>query len=434
MKAWSNLLLALDHELGKETVDRWLRTLKILKFDAGNLYLDGEDTFHIHWFNEYVLPLLPKKFVTLRGKPIRVHLSIKGAPCEKKRKEEAVQEEAFRADPLEPHATFEETLTPSEKNLPYALLSELTQNKLSLGTYNPIYIHGPKGSGKSHLLMATAHALKSSGKSVFYVNAATFTDHVIRAFRSTSLHAFRKTYRAIEILLIDDVHLLSRKTTTQEELFHTFNRLHTAECQIILSSSCPPPMLEEIEQRLVSRFEWGITLALPPPSIKERTLILRERAKGLDFPLSEELEKFLTSTFSNLHSLIEALVALALRLPHGQHAPDLEIGRFYLKDLIEKEQEVFLTPEKLLKIVAHFFGIKTEDLSGRAQHKECALPRQIAMYFCREKLNLPYLKIGRLFSRDHSTVITSVKRIKKGIEKKEEGITLPLQELRKQLN
>ncbi len=433
MKAWNELLSILDQKLGKTTVDKWLRTLKVVKFDAGNLYLDAADTFQINWFKEYATPYLSKYLLTSSGKEIKIHFLIQGEkyPPKKEKKEEELC--FFQPDPLETHATFEEFVRETEENLPFNILTELVDQSLPLGNYNPIYIHGPMGSGKSHLLMASAKALQKKGKRCFYVRADTFTEHVIRAFRSASLQEFRKTYRDIEVLIIDDVHLLSRKIATQEELFHTFNRLHTSGFQIILGSAAPPRMLEEIEERLISRFEWGITLSISPPSDKERAKILEMRASLLQLPLSAPLKEFLLKSFKNLHALIQALEALALRLPHSTIPPDLEIVEYHLKDLIDKESQTFLTPEKILKTIANSFGIKTEDILGKAQNKECVLPRQIAMYFCREKLQMPFLKIGRLFGRDHSTVMTSVKRVKKGIEKKEEGFLLPLNDIQRTL-
>ncbi|QVL56724.1 MAG: ATP-binding protein [Simkaniaceae bacterium] len=431
MKAWNELLNILDHKIGSTTVNQWLRPLKVVKFDAGNLYLDAADSFQINWFKEYVTPYLSKYLLTGRGKEIKVHFSILGKEYPKKKEKQEDEESFYQPDHLESHATFDDFIQPTDENLPFNVLSELIDGSLPFGSYNPIYIYGPEGSGKSHLLMATAKALQEMGKRCFYVRADTFTEHVIRAFRSASLQEFRKAYRDIEVLIIDDVHLFSRKIATQEELFHTFNRLHTAGFQIILGSNLPPRLLEEIEERLISRFEWGITLSISPHNQKERMKILELRGSALHLPLSAPLKDFLLKSFKNLHALIQALEALALRLPHSTLPPDLEIAEYHLKDLIEKESKTFLTPEKILKTVANTFGIKTEDILGKAQNKECALPRQIAMYLCREKLGHPYLKIGRLFGRDHSTVMSSVKRVKRGIEKKEEGFLLPLNDIQR---
>jgi len=434
MNQWSNLLNQLERELGKDTVDKWLRTLRVVKFDAGNIFLDATDSFQINWFKEYVSHLIPRKFLMGSGRPIKIHFSIRGKPYDVKESEPHKKEDPFAPNSLEPHATFEDFIPPSEENLAYNIIKELLNGKLAFGSYNPIYIYGSKGSGKSHLLMAAAQAFREMGKKCCYVRANTFTEHVIRAFRSASLQEFRKTYRDIEVLIIDDVHLFSRKVATQEELFHTFNRLHTTGFQIILGSNASPRLLEEIEERLISRFEWGITLSLSLPNEKTKREILEKRANALTLPINPPLLEFLLQSFKNLHSLIQALEALALRLPNATTPPDLEIAKYHLKDLLEKESKNLLTPERILKIVANTFGIKIEDILGKGQTKERALPRQIAMYLCRKQLHMPFLKIGRLFSRDHSTVMTSVKRVKKGIEKKEEGFLLPLSDIERILS
>jgi len=226
MKTWSNLLELLDHELGVSTVDRWLRTLKILKFDARNLYLDAANTFQLNWFKEHVSPLLSKHFLTSSGKPIKIHFSIEGKPLQQEKKGQVEVTENFAPNPLESHAVFDGFVTGEDENLAHKILLELIDSTIEMGSYNPIYLYGHKGCGKSHLLMATAHALEEQGTKCFYVRCERFTEHIIRAFRSGLLQEFRKTYRTIDVLLIDDVHLFSRKTATQEELFHTFNHLY----------------------------------------------------------------------------------------------------------------------------------------------------------------------------------------------------------------
>ena len=428
MKAWNDLLDILANKFGKETVDTWLRPLKVVKFDAGNLYLYATSTFQLHWFREYVTPYLDKHLLTASGRVIKVHLSIEGKEPSSPKKEGALTDE-YQADPLESYATFEGFIPSSDPHLPYLTLSQLADGSLPLGHYNPIYIYGPKGSGKSHLLMSTAKSLKEQGKRCFFVRANTFTNHVIWAFRSTSLHAFRSTYRNIDVLIIDDVHLLSGKIATQEELFHTFNRLHTKGVQIILAAECSPRLLEQIEERLISRFEWGLTLPVSFPNQALCLKILELRAHYLNIPLNLPLKTFLIESFKNPQTLIQALETLALHLPQTSVPTDLEIVKYYLKNLLIKESATSLTPEKILKIVANTCGITVEDILGKGQNRECALPRQIAMYLCREKLRLPYLKIGRLFFRDHSTVITSVKRVKAAAKQKEKAFISPLRDI-----
>lgn len=427
MKAWTTFLKTLEHSLGRETVDRWLRPLKILKFDAANLHLDANDSFQILWYKEHVT----EKLLSSNGKPIKLHFYLKGEPYPPRKKKEAPeapsQKQYFSPDHLASHATFDQFI-PSEKPfLACDLLSHID------ATYNPIFLYGPSGSGKTHLLMATAHLLKETGKNVTFVRCETFTEHVIRAFRTSSLQDFRLSYRDLDCLIMDDVHLLKGKTTTQEELFHTFNRLHTQGIQIVLSARVAPQRLEGVEERLKSRFEWGITLPCSLASSETCKEILKKRAQSLSLPLSEILTQYLLETFQSLTSLIRALEALALRLHQSQLTLDTPTVSHLLQDLIREEGSSRLTPEKILKQVAHYFRMKTEDITGKSQQKECVLPRKIAMYLCRKQLRMPYLKIGEFFSRDHSTVMSSVKQVEKGKGAKDPTIGPPLFEIERHL-
>jgi chromosomal replication initiator protein len=307
--------------------------------------------------------------------------------------------------------------------------------------YNPIFLWGEAGSGKTHLLMALAHAFKERGLNALYVRAETFTDHVVSAIRASEMHAFRKAYRHADILLVDDVHVFARKNATQEEFFHTFNTLHASGRQLILSSQCKPGLLEEIEPRLVSRFEWGITLQLKKLVGKELKSILERRSEEFNFPLSEEVAAFLVQTFASSQSLNKALEALILRCHMQQEVKyrrnpqsiDLGSAKQMLADLIAEEFSGLLTPEKIVASVATFYGMRSEDLLGKSQAQESSLPRQIAMYLCREQLKLPFQKIGHIFSRDHSTVMTSVKQVEKKVEGADREMIVSLSEIRKVL-
>lgn len=423
MKAWHDFLKTLEKDLGKTTVEKWLKPLKILKFDAANLYLDATDSFQILWFHEHVTQDLTDS----NGRKIKLHFYLNGQPTPKKAKkntvDEPTQKQYFSPDHLASHATFENFIKEESPFLPCDLLTHID------GTYNPIFLYGPSGSGKTHLLMATAQELKQAGKNVFYVRTETFTEHVIRAFRTSSLQEFRPTYRNLDCLILDDVQKLKGKSTTQEELFHTFNRLHTQGMQIVLSAQTSPRELEGIEERLKSRFEWGITLPLSAPTPDECKKILAKRAESLSLPLTELMQAHLLRTFHTLPSQIRALEALALRLHQAQLKLDISMIDHLLQDLIREEEGQQLTPDKILQYVAEAFRIKTEDILGRSQNKECVLPRKMAMYFCRTALRMPYLKIGEFFARDHSTVMSSVKQIEKGKANKDKSIAAPLFEI-----
>lgn len=433
MQAWEEFLQQQEAELGQDTVHKWLRSLKIQRFDACNLYLEAKDSFQALWFEEHMRNRIQTKFLNSNQKPIKVHLSIANAPLKFKKKVGKQKEfkeppsSAFHLafDEPNPHFLLKSFIIAEENQLTTKLLYEiagLSQQKIAeLGTFNPIYLYGPTGSGKTHLLMSLAQIFRAQGLKTIYVRAETFTDHVVTAIRAGEMGLFRNTYRHIDLLLVDDVHIFSRKGATQEEFFHTFNTLHLQNKQIILSANCSPHELQLIEPRLISRFEWGIVLPLKPLQTDELRKMLKIKGEILQFPLSEKILDFLLETFtSHPKALVKAFEALILRLHidqnHSLQSLTIPSVRILLADLLKEEEKVALTPSKIIQIIAEYYDIRKEDILGKSQTKECALPRQLAMHFCREKLKMPFMRIGDLFNRDHSTVMASVKHIQKSLE------------------
>lgn len=308
MKAWDNFLAVQETEVGAEVVAKWLRPLKVVKFDACNLYLEAKDSFHAMWFEEHVRPKLQTRLLNNNGRRIMVHLAVAGAPDKtgsQKGKGNKAQAAAaptpfsLAYDTLDPYCTLERFVVSEANELVFRLVSEVTGFDASQGTveasrrvlctFNPIYLHGPTGSGRTHLMMAMAHALRHQRMNVVYARAETFTQHVVSAIRAGEMRTFRQAYRDIDALLLDDVHVFSRKGATQEELFHTFNTLHVAGKQIILSAHCSPQELQLIEPRLVSRFEWGIVLPVEALGREGSAQALHAKADALHFPLSSAM-------------------------------------------------------------------------------------------------------------------------------------------------
>lgn len=444
MRAWEAFLKNTATLFGDEVVKQWLLPLKIIKFDACNLYLEASDTFQINWFDEHIRPLLcDQPLYNENGNLINVDLQLKNQPPKIKKSRPLVAkaspfELAFdKADPL---CSLENFIPGTSQPLAYRLLQEIAHSlscspspsNISLNTFNPIYLYGDSGTGKSHLLAAMWHQLSRAGLKVVYVQAETFTDHVIKAIRAGEMHQFRQAYRNIDSLIIDGVEKFARKTATQEELFHTFNTLHTAGKQIILSAHCAPNELQAIEPRLISRFEWGIVLELPHAKEVDRLQILLNKSKALGYALPNKIATFLLETFvSNVKMLIRALEALVLRehMSGLKNLTPLQAKR-YLSDLIEEEQSTALTSEKIIHKVAEHYGIKIEDILGKSQCRECTLPRQLAVYLCRDILKMPYKHIGSLFDRDHSTIITSCKQVLSFIAHENAEITTALRQIR----
>lgn len=443
MKAWKTFIESQTTELGTDAVEKWLKTLRIVDFDACNLYLEAKDAFQANWFEEHIKPKVHKLLINNNRKRIKVHLSLandvaKPVRLKKGKKPPKVIEEKFHLnfDPLDSLCTLSNFVVSPSNFLTYKVISQLaksesTNDAMPLNNLNPIYLCGNVGAGKTHLLMAAAALFREQGKHVIFSRAQTFTDHLVSAIRAGEISQFRQLYRNTDLLMIDDVHLFSRKGATQEELFHTFNTLHTAGKQIILGADCHPNELQHIEPRLVSRFEWGIVLSLEAPNRMESIEILKAKAITMEYPIHPKVIEFLVDTFSSTNSIIKAFKALILRShlnkEEGKDKVILSVPvvRQLLSDLIIEEERSRLTPERIVQGVAEFFGLRSEDILGKAQTRECVLSRQISMHLCRYQLKMPYMKIGELFNKDHSTVISSAKVIQKGLDSDDDQIATP---------
>lgn len=400
MKAWNQFCESINDKFGRDACRPWLSGCKVIKFDARNLYLELRDAFVRQWFDQYIRPLLNDKLRSESGHAIKVHITLAGLAPKEQSKPTPKPTFKYLPDLTPSEMSFDTFISDS---IAPKLLKELLENQTQ---FNPVFLYGPPGSGKTHLLTAFANAMKGA----FYVHAQTFTEHVVNAMRTSDMDNFRNTYRNIKALLVDDISILKGRSATQEEFFHTFNALHTAGVQIIVTSRQLPQELMGIEKRLISRFEWGLTLTIEPPTQTELSQILSSRVD-----LCDDANSYVIKHFDTSSKLAKAIEALHLRA-HMENitAPltELKVAQL-LSDLIEQQKKTMLAPQTIVKAVADHFEIRSEDLLGRSQSKECTLPRQIAMFFIRNKLKMPYSKIGEHFDRDHSTVMASCKSIEK---------------------
>lgn len=446
MRAWDQYLKKLDSELGKATVNRWLRSLKVLHFDAANLHLEASDTFHAQWFSEYASARANEEFKNENNRKIKIHLSIAQKPPAIKKEQDKNTKTPFpifSLDPIDSDSTFEHLVELSQNKIVYKLLKDVTKHKIKEPpNYNPIYLFGPEGVGKTHLLQALYQRLKKNDVKVQYVKLPTFTQNMVSAIKSGKMPEFRRFYRNCDVLLIDDIHHLANKATTQEEFFHTFNTLHIEGKQIILSSHLSPQEIKDVEPRLISRFEWGIVMPLKGPTSTQLKQILQKKCDEVSFALSSSAKDFLVEKFSKSPKVLSrALSALILRahlkMPQGKQIEpnqlDSKIITQLLADLIDKEVQSSITADLIVQRIAQYFGVEIEDILGKSQSREYVLPRQISMFFCREELKLPYMKIGRIFSRDHSTVMSSIKQVKKNILQKDTQATNIVQTLKNKI-
>ncbi|MBL1066117.1 chromosomal replication initiator protein DnaA [Streptomyces sp. 7-21] len=284
--------------------------------------------------------------------------------------------------------------------------------------YNPLFIYGESGLGKTHLLHAIGHYARSlyPGTRVRYVSSEEFTNEFINSIRDGKADAFRKRYRDMDILLVDDVQFLASKESTQEEFFHTFNTLHNANKQIVLSSDRPPKQLITLEDRLRNRFEWGLITDVQPPELETRIAILRKKAVQEQLNAPPEVLEFIASRISrNIRELEGALIRVTAFASLNRQPVDLGLTEIVLKDLIPGGQDTTpeITADAISAAVADYFGLTVEDLAGQSRSRILVTARQIAMYLCRELTDLSLPKIGQHFGgRDHTTVMHADRKIR----------------------
>lgn len=409
MKEWENFLQRQENIFGKTTIDQWLRTLTIQKFDACNLYLQAKDFFQINWFEEHIRNIAKNEFFNANGRLIKIHLQIATDTTALHEKEESF----FPFDKLDTSSTFDNFISSKENESTLGILKKILVNiSAQKSVVTPIYLYGPSGSGKTHLMMGFAKLCQGYNYRVCYVKAETFSAHVVSAIRLGKMREFRMLYRLVDILLIDNIHYISGKISTEEELFHTFNELHNHQKLIIFSSHIPPYLLQDMEDRLVSRLEWGLLLYINSLFSEDLHTLAKQTCKNLFLNINDAGIQFLCEQFSNAYFLTLACNALALRLSNEVASPiSLNTIKQITKDLIHKQKRSSLDYEKILTEVSRFYEIPKKDIVGRSQQKESVIPRQVAMYLCRDILELTYSQIGRIFSRDHTTVMATIKRI-----------------------
>ncbi|MDX2849010.1 chromosomal replication initiator protein DnaA [Actinacidiphila glaucinigra] len=284
--------------------------------------------------------------------------------------------------------------------------------------YNPLFIYGESGLGKTHLLHAIGHYARSlyPGTRVRYVSSEEFTNEFINSIRDGKADAFRKRYRDMDILLVDDIQFLASKESTQEEFFHTFNTLHNANKQIVLSSDRPPKQLVTLEDRLRNRFEWGLITDVQPPELETRIAILRKKAVQEQLNAPPEVLEFIASRISrNIRELEGALIRVTAFASLNRQPVDLQLTEIVLKDLIPGGEDSVpeISGQAIMAETASYFGLDVEDLSGSSRSRVLVTARQIAMYLCRELTDLSLPKIGALFGgRDHTTVMHADRKIR----------------------
>jgi chromosomal replication initiator protein len=314
---------------------------------------------------------------------------------------------------LNPRYSFDDFVIGASNRFAHAAANAVAEQPAK--SYNPLFVYGGAGLGKTHLLHAIGHYVRKlyPRLNVRYVTTEQFTNEFINAIRDDSTTAFQRLYRMTDVLLVDDVQFLQSKERTQEEFFHTFNALHNAEKQIVLSSDRPPKQIGQLEERLRSRFEWGLITDIQPPDLETRIAILRKKAESDHLGVSDAvLEVIATKVASNIRELEGALIRVSAFASLQQLPADIEMAEFVLKDLFPDGRDRIIAVQEIIEEVAQYFSISPEELCSASRSRQLVNARQIAMYLTRELTDLSLPRIGRAFgNRDHSTVMHATQKI-----------------------
>ena len=318
---------------------------------------------------------------------------------------------------LNPRFTFDSFVVGSSNQFAHAAARAVAESPSR--SYNPLFLYGGVGLGKTHLVHAIAHEVvrRSPGMKVMYLSAERFLNELINALRFERMHEFKSRYRELDVLLMDDIQFIAGKNSTQEEFFHTFNALHDAQKQIVVTSDALPKEIPTLEERLRSRFEWGLIADIQPPDLEMKVAIIRKKAAAEKAEIPNDVALYIAGTVKSNVRELEGRVNRVLAFSSLTGKPvSVELARETLRDILGREENRAI-PSEIMKTVASHYGLRLSDLKAKTNAKPIAFPRQVAMYLCRKLTGLSYPEIGRLFNdKHHSTVMHSVEKIEKLVE------------------
>lgn len=438
---WGKVAERLRDDVSEDTFARWFKDIELVALSDKEMTLRVPSHIYQLWIESNYMGLLRSAVLIVLGRERTVHFSFgspeglpeqPGASAEKKKgkalapaspAEEEEEEPAPKpgAHGLNARNTFDCFVVGATNQ--YAHAACLAVANQPGKTYNPLFVHGGVGLGKTHLMQAIGHQIhgKKKGAKVSYVTSEQFTNDFIDAIQNNTLMKFRRRYRNADVLLIDDIQFLAGKERSQEEFFHTFNALFDGHKQIVLSSDRPPAELANLEARLVSRFDWGLTAELQPPDTETRMAILRKKAQALEIQLGKDVLEYLAERVrTNVRRLEGALTRVASYSSLSGQQPTFEKIEHLLKDILQEEARRSITIDQIQKRVAEHFDVRLADMTSKRRPANIAFPRQIAMYLSRELTKGSLSEIGDAFGgRDHGTVLHAHRLVRERMTKEE---------------
>ena len=422
---WDKILEYIKQEIGEQAFENWFTQAKLVSVTDNSIVIQVPSNFFKDWIYDHYRDILNISILKTLGKVLPVAFDIKEEPLQKTTSplsqaqvappEKLVQKKPFY---LNPKYTFEGFVVGSSNRFAHAVTLAIAEAPAK--AYNPLFIYGGVGLGKTHLMQAACHYISEMhrGLKLFYTTSESFTNELINGIQTRTTQKFREKYRSVDVLLIDDIHFIAGKEATQEEFFHTFNALYDGHKQIVLSSDRAPKTIPGLEERLISRFEWGLVTDVELPDFETRIAILKKKAERNGLKLPDDILYFIAEKITtNIRELEGALIKLIAYSALENKKITMELAKEILKDTGFGGSKK-ITMELIQKKVAEYFDIKLSDMKTKKRTRQVAYPRHVAMYLAREMTDLTLPEIGEHFGgRDHSTVIHALEKIDSDLKK-----------------
>ena len=420
-QAWQAALGQLQLEMPKAAYDTWVRDAELISVSDNIFTIGVRNAYARDWLDSRLKSTIAKLLTGTLNRPIEVQFEIKhsGEPAIKFDVEDSgkeidhskptVDNIPIQRITINNRYNFNNFVVGHSNRLAHA--ASLAVAEKPAQTYNPLFLYGGVGLGKTHLLHAIGNLCQRQVLEVLYVSSEEFTNDLITAIRNHTTQAFREKYRRIDVLLIDDIQFIAGKESTQEEFFHTFNTLHGQNKQVVMTSDRPPKAMVTLEERLRSRFEWGLAADIQPPDFETRVAILQSKAERMGYSIPDVIIDDIANRFqTNIRELEGAMTRIMAYADLRGMVLDENLVEYALADLMPASKEI--EPEQILKTIAHEYGVSMEELISHSRSQRIAFPRQIAMYILREESDLSLPKIGEILGgRDHTTIMYGHEKI-----------------------
>lgn len=449
---WDSIVdtLATEFEFSSVSINTWIKPLQVQRYDSneGVLYIYvpidemgiTQDFINVYINKRFTVPLR-STIAEITGLDCKIVYTVEQdvlKEADSTSNTDSSFNNILEKANLNPEYTFENFVVGSNNKFAHAASLAVAESPGEI--YNPLFLYGGVGLGKTHLMHSIAHFILENNPQtrVLYVTSESFTNELIEAIRNgnnTAMTKFREKYRNIDVLLIDDIQFIIGKESTQEEFFHTFNSLYSANKQIIISSDKPPKDMEILDERFRSRFEWGLIVDITLPDYETRMAILHKKEDMDGYNVSEDVIKYIANNIkSNIRELEGAFNKVVAYAKLEKKEVTLELAEQALKDIVAPNENKQITADYIISMVAEHFNVSTADLCGNKRSSKIVMPRQVAMYLCREILAIPLKNVGQyLGNRDHTTVMHGVEKIEKELQTNEQ-LQSTIDTLKKKIN